>query len=102
MANEKAPPVDSQFRAWYSTLGFGEDEARITARWLGTVSVLKQLTPEDLEAHIRVALRTKQPAAAPAIERVRGAFKDAVLFDGANATREAEVISGSILGLTLT
>ena len=92
------PPMHSNFARWYGAVDLRKDQSHRRARWDGVVGVARSAGRDDVEALIRLAFRTRQPAASAAVQTIRQAFKAADdAFDMQGNDRELQVLAGACL-----
>ncbi|MGB8266897.1 MAG: GTPase-associated system all-helical protein GASH [Candidatus Velthaea sp.] len=102
MADAQAPPMHPDFARWYSVVALGENQPLRQGRWMGISSTIAVADRGVVEALIRLAFRTRQPAAPAALEKIRKAFKAADdTFDMHGNDRELEVLAGACLAVLM-
>ncbi len=62
MANPQPPAMHPDFPRWHDAIGLGDDQARRQARWEGVSAVVATVDGQDIEALIRLAFKSRQPA----------------------------------------
>lgn len=97
MANT-TPAMHPDFPRWYEAIGFGNDQERRAARWAGVNAVAEDGASTNIEALLRLAFKTRQPAASASLDKIREAFKAADAgFDMKDNDREMQVLAGAAL-----
>jgi hypothetical protein len=95
-------PMIQDFPRWLATIGIADNEATLTARWAGVNSLVGSASREATEALLRIALKTRQPPAAPALQKVRDAFHAADnTFQMQGNDKELRVLAGAALAACL-
>ena len=98
MANTQPPAMHADFPRWYATVGLGNDHARQQARWVGVSTVVSDSGRANIEALLRLAYKSRQPAAAAHVAKIREAFRAAdPAFDMQGNDREMQVLAGAAL-----
>lgn len=92
------PPMHPDFPRWYASIALGEDDARRQLRWAGVNAVADEADSQDVEALVRLAFKTRQPAAAASLEKIRQAFKTTdATFEMQGNDRELQVLAAASL-----
>lgn len=98
MANTSTPPMHPDFPRWHDALSLGSDQERRAARWAGVSAVADDSTSPNIEALLRLAFKTRQPAAVAHVAKIKEAFKAADAgFDTKGNDREMQVLAGAVL-----
>ncbi len=88
MANAEAMPMPDDFSRWYKDIGFKDEPKARQARWAGICVVVEKTGSNEVEALIRLAFKTRQPATPQQIQAFRQTFKDADVNFDMQATTE--------------
>lgn len=98
MADKEPPPMHVDFPRWYAAVALGDDEARRALRWAGVVAVIEGANSHVVEALMRLAFKSRQPAAAAPLQKIREAFRSAdATFEMQGNGRELQVLAGASL-----
>lgn len=98
MTNASTPTMHPDFPRWHEAIGLGSDQERRAARWAGVNAVAEDGSSANIEALLRLALKTRQPAASAQVTKIREAFKAADAgFDMQGNDREMQVLAGAAL-----
>lgn len=98
MANKESPAMHPDFPRWYDAIGLGDDQARCQTRWAGVSAVANDADGKDIEALIRLAFKSRQPAGSAQVEKIRQAFKTTdATFDMSGNDRELQVLASACL-----
>jgi hypothetical protein len=98
MANMEPLPMHPDFARWHASIGLGDDEARRQSRWAGVSAVAQAADSKDIEILIRLAFKSRQPAAAAQVQKIRQAFKTAdAAFEMQGNDRELQVLAAASL-----
>ena len=90
--------MHADFARWYSSVHLEDDLACRQARWNGVLTVVETADLVDVEALIRLAFRSRKPAAESSVQKIRRSFRNADdLFEMHGNTRELEVLAGTCL-----
>ena len=99
MAKNETPAMHPDFPRWYDAIDLGDVQARLQTRWAGVSAVADDADSKDIEALIRLAFKSRQPAAAPQVQKIREAFRTAdAAFDMQGNDRELQVLGSACLG----
>jgi len=102
MAEESVPPMRDEFPRWYRAVDFGDNRAKLDARWQGVSSLARAADRGIVETILAVLLKTRSRPDAQALAALRSHFKDADdLFEMSNNDRELEILSGTTLATVL-
>lgn len=94
MANTKPLPMHPDFARWHAFIGLGDDESRRQSRWAGVSVVVQAADSKDIEALIRLTFKSRQPAAAAQVQKIREAFKTVdATFEMQGNDRELQVLT---------
>ncbi len=103
MSEPQVPEMHAEFLRWYRTVDLGDDRDRLQRRWNGVSSLVAKATTADIEAMVRIALRTRHQPATDASQQIRKHFKDTDdQFQMEGNSRELEVLCGAALTVLLT
>lgn len=98
MADTSTPAMHPDFPRWHEAIGLGGDEERRAMRWAGVSAVADDDTSTNVEALLRLAFKTRQPAAPAPLTKIREAFKAAdATFDMGGNDRELQVLAAAAL-----
>ncbi|WP_160121361.1 GTPase-associated system all-helical protein GASH [Rhodovarius lipocyclicus] len=98
MANAQLPAMHADFPRWHTAIGLGDDEARRQARWAGVSTIAADGDSMNIEALLRLAYKSRQPAAAAQVAKIREAYKVAdPAFEMSGNDREMQVLAGAAL-----
>jgi hypothetical protein len=98
MANTEPLPMHPDFARWHASIGLGDDQPRCESRWTGVSAVAQAADSKDVEALIRLAFKSRQPAAAMQVQKIRQAFKRAdATFEMQGNDRELQVLAAAAL-----
>jgi hypothetical protein len=98
MANTESKPMHDDFPRWHKAIGLGDDPARLQARWAGVSALADAADSKDIEALIRLAFKSRQPAPASELEKIRQAFKTTdAAFEMQGNDREMQILAGAAL-----
>lgn len=98
MATKQIPAMHPDFPSWHHVIGIGDEEALRQKRWAGVSAVADGADSNDIEALIRLAFKSRQPAATPQVQKIREAFKTAdTTFDMEGNDRELQVMAAAAL-----
>lgn len=102
METEASTPVHPDFARWYSSVGLGDEEARRKARWEGVCIIVERADIPMVEALIRLAFKTKQPAPETVVKQARSMFKEAdEKFEMQGNDRELQILAGTSLAVLM-
>jgi hypothetical protein len=86
------------FPRWYAAVALGDDEARRALRWTGVAAVVDGADSHDIEALMRLAFKSRQPAATAPSQKIREAFRSAdATFEMQGNDRELQILAGASL-----
>jgi len=95
-------PMIQDFPRWLATTGIADDEERRTARWAGVSALVRSANRDATEALLKIALKTRQPPAAPALQKIREAFHEADnTFEMQRNDKELRLLAGATLAACL-
>jgi GTPase-associated system helical domain len=98
MAIKEPLPMHTDFARWHASIGLGDDELRRQSRWAGVSAVAQAADSKDVEALIRLAFKSRQPAAAAEVLKIREAFNTAdATFEMQGNDRELQVLAAASL-----
>lgn len=98
MANAQPPAMHADFPRWHAAIGLGDDGARRQARWAGVSAIAEDGTTINIEALLRLAYKSRQPAGAAQVAKIREAYKAAdPAFEMSGNDREMQVLAGAAL-----
>src|SRR3546814_5273293 len=98
MANTSTPAMHPDFPRWHEAIDLGGDEERRAARWAGVSAVANDRASTNIEALLRLAFKTRQPAASAPLAKIREAFVAADAgFDMKGNDRELQVLAAAAL-----
>lgn len=98
MANTSTPAMHPDFPRWHEATALGSDPERREARWAGVSAVVEDQGSMNIEALVRLAFKTRQPAASAPLAKIREAFKAVDPgFDMKGNDRELQVLAGAAL-----
>lgn len=98
MASSEPLPMHPDFARWYGAVGLGDDQARRELRWNGVGAAAQAANSKDVEALIRLAFKSRQPAAAAQVHKIRQAFHTAdATFEMQGNDRELQVLAAATL-----
>lgn len=98
MANTQTPAMHPDFPRWHDAIGLGNDQERRVARWAGVSAVAQDDTSTNIEALLRLAFKSRQPATSPQLAKIREAFRAAdATFEMQGNDREMQVLAGAAL-----
>jgi len=98
MASTEPLPMHPDFARWHASIGLGDDDARRQSRWAGVSAVAQATDSKDIEVLIRLAFKSRQPAAAAQVQKIRQSFKMAdATFEMQGNDRELQVLAAASL-----
>jgi len=98
MANTTLPPMHPDFPRWHEAISLGSEDGRRAARWVGVSAIANDGSSGNIEALLRLAFNTRQPAAAASLTKIREAFKAAdANFEMRGNDRELQVLAAAAL-----
>src|SRR5262245_44910240 len=96
MTNEST--FNEDFARWYRSLDFGSDPETYEKRRAGTYALAGQATPKEIEALVRVALKSRHSASSDELDRLRKPLRDAdAHFPTQGNDRELQIIAAAVL-----
>lgn len=88
----------SQFQTWMAEFQLGDNNESIRRRWNAAVKLADEIDFEDIEALVRLALKTRQrPSAASVDSIVTHLQEEGDSFSASQNARELEVLSAIVL-----
>lgn len=87
----------AQFRSWMSEFQIASNDELITQRWGALKKLTEDVDYEDIETLVRLALKTRQAPAAPAVAKIVAFFQQDSSFSVTGNARELEVLSAAAL-----
>lgn len=98
MANKKIPAMHPDFPGWHAAIGIGDEAERRGMRWAGICAVVGSVKSPIIEALIRLAFKSQQPAAPSQVQIIRDAFRAAdPTFAMEGNDRELQVMAAASL-----
>lgn len=98
MVDTATPEMHPDFPRWHEAVGLGSEPERRAARWAGVSAVAGDGTSKNIEALLRLAFKTRHPAASASLTKIREAFKAADAgFEMKDNDREMQVLAGAAL-----
>jgi hypothetical protein len=98
MASSEPLPMHPDFARWYAAVGLGDDQARRELRWTGVDAAAQAADSKDVEALIRLAFKSRQPAMAAQVQEIRQAFHTAdTTFEMQGNDRELQILAAATL-----
>lgn len=98
MVDTATPAMHPDFPRWHEAIGLGSEQERRAARWTGVSTVAGDGTSKNIETLLRLAFKTRQPAASAPLAKIREAFKAADAgFEMKDNDREMQVLAGAAL-----
>lgn len=85
------------FRNWMSEFQITTNNEHVAQRWSALQKLSKDVKYDDIETLVRLALKTRQPPAAPDVAKITAFFQDDPSFSTAGNARELEVLSAVAL-----
>lgn len=83
----------TQFKAWMAEFQLGPGDDMLRQRWAAIAKLVKELTVDDLETLVRLALKWRQPPATASVDRIVAHFAEDSTFSAAGSTRELQVLA---------
>ncbi len=102
MASNQTPAMHPNFPSWHDAIGLGDEQARRETRWAGVSAMADDADSKVIEALIRLAFKSQQPAAASQVQKIREAFKKTdAAFDMQGNDRELQVLAAASLAVLM-
>lgn len=87
----------SQFQTWMAEFQLGDNNESIKRRWNAVVKLADEIDFEDIEALVRLALKTRQLPSSASVDRIVTHLQDGDSFSATQNARELEVLSAIAL-----
>lgn len=103
MSETELLPMHPDFARWHASIELGDDESTRQARWAGVSAVAQTPNTKSIEALVRLTFKSRQPAIAAEVQKIRETFKTAdATFEMQGNEHELQVLAAASLAVLMS